>query len=88
MSPEIWCSTDGWMGRWMDRQTDQQTDEKSGIQRWVSNLKMSVTENLTAERMQNVQRLREKHRFKNIWTQDGKILFWDIVSDWFKLYYN
>ena len=29
-----------------------------------------------------------KHGFKNVWTQDGRIMYWDAVSDRVKLYYN
>ena len=44
-------------------------------------------ENLTAKRMKKLQTARE-HGFKNVWTQNGRIMYWDAVSDRVKLYYN
>ena len=31
---------------------------------------------------------REEHGFKNVWKQDGRIMYCDAVSDRVKLYYN
>ena len=44
-------------------------------------------ENLLAKRMKKLQTARE-HGFKNVWTQNGRIMYWDAVSDRVKLYYN
>ena len=47
-----------------------------------------ITENLTTKRIKKLQTAREEHQFKNNWTQDGRIIYWDAVSDRVKLYYN
>ena len=31
--------------------------------------------------MKLLQKEREEHAFKNVWTQDGRIMYWDAVSD-------
>lgn len=49
--------------------------------------KISAIENLTATRMRILQKAREEHKLRNVWTQYGKILFWDLVSDRVQLYY-
>ena len=36
---------------------------------------ISITESLTARRMEELSKARNEHRFKNVWTIDGKILF-------------
>ena len=36
---------------------------------------ISVTESLTLKRMEHLQKAREQHRFANVWTLDGKIMF-------------
>ena len=41
-----------------------------------------------AKRMKKLQTEREEHRFKIIWMQDGRIMYWDAVSDRVKLCYN
>ena len=41
-----------------------------------------------AERMKILQKGREKHEFRNVGTQNGKIMFWDSVSDRVTFYYN
>ena len=38
--------------------------------------------------MKILQKAREEHGFKNVCTQDGRIVYWDAVSDKVKLYYN
>ena len=50
--------------------------------------RISITENLTAKRMKKLQTAREEHRFKSVWTQNGRIMYWDAMSDRVKLYYN
>lgn len=41
-----------------------------------------------AKRMKILQKGREEHEFKNVWTQNGKILFWDSMNDRVNFYYN
>ena len=41
-----------------------------------------------AKRMKNLQTASEEHRLKNVQMQDGRIMYWDAVSDKVKLYYN
>ena len=36
---------------------------------------MSVTESLTAKRINILEKAREEHTFNNVWSQDGKIVF-------------
>ena len=31
--------------------------------------------------MKLLQKEREEHAFKNVWTQDGRIMYWDAVSE-------
>ena len=31
--------------------------------------------------MKKLKTATEKHGFKNVWTQDGKIMYWDAVND-------
>ena len=50
--------------------------------------RINVTENLTAKRMKKLHIAREDHWFKNVWTQDGRIMYWNAVSDRVKLYHN
>ena len=50
--------------------------------------RISITENLRAKRMKKLQTAIEEHEFKNLWTQDGKIMYWDAVGGRVKLYYN
>ena len=40
------------------------------------------------KRMKILQKAREEHGFKTVWTQDGRIMYWDAVSDKVKLYHN
>ena len=35
--------------------------------------------------MKKLQTAREEHRFKNVWTQDGRIMYWEVVSGRVKL---
>ena len=35
----------------------------------------SITESLTAKRMEHLNKAREEHGFTNVWTTDGRILF-------------
>ena len=39
---------------------------------------VSITEGLTKRRVVELKKAREMHGFKNVWSQDGKILFSDI----------
>ena len=38
--------------------------------------------------MKKLQTACDEHGFKIVWTQDGRIMYWDAVSDRVKLYYN
>ena len=38
---------------------------------------ISVTESLTAERINILEKAREEHTFNNVWSQDGRIMFFD-----------
>ena len=38
--------------------------------------------------MKKLQTAFDEHGFKIVWTQDGRIMYWDAVSDRVKLYYN
>ena len=38
--------------------------------------------------MKKLQTTREERGIKIVWTQDGRIMYWDAVSDRVKLYYN
>ena len=39
---------------------------------------VSITESLTKRRVVELKKAREMHGFKNVWSQDGKILFSDV----------
>ena len=39
---------------------------------------MSITESLTKRRVVELKKAREVYDFKNVWPQDGKILFLDV----------
>ena len=39
---------------------------------------MSITESLTKRRVVELKKAREMYGFKNVWSQDGKILFSDV----------
>ena len=38
----------------------------------------SVPESLTKTRMEKLQKAREEHGFRNVWSNDGKILYIDV----------
>ena len=38
---------------------------------------MSVTKVLTAKRINMLEKVRELHGFVNVWSQDGKVMFFD-----------
>ena len=40
--------------------------------------RISITESLTKTRMEKLQKAGEEHSFRNVWTNDGKILYIDI----------
>ena len=53
---------------------------RNGIYRNKKKLKgtgISVTESLTARRINMLEKAREEHTFNNVWSQDGKIMFLD-----------
>ena len=49
---------------------------------------ISVTESLTAKRINMLEKEREKHTFNNVWSQDGKIVFFDKSTNKGKTYYS
>ena len=48
----------------------------------------SITESLTKRRMGELTNARNEHGLKNVWTNDGKILYKDATSRKVKVYYN
>ena len=54
------------VGKGMDRDQDQLLLKGTGD---------SITESLTAKRMEHLNKAREEHGFTNVWTTDGRILF-------------
>ena len=50
--------------------------------------KISITESLTANRMEKLKEARELHGFRNVWTNDGKILCKLESNDKQQLYYG
>ena len=49
---------------------------------------ISVTESLTARRMNMLEKAREEYTFNNVWLQDHKIMFFDKNTDKVKTYYS
>ena len=49
---------------------------------------ISITESLTVKRMEMLKNAREEHEYKNVWTQDGKILYVDSSDGKIKLFYD
>lgn len=54
----------------------------------LKNTGISITESLTAFRMEQLKKAREEHGFQNVWTHDGKILFKENGSNSTKLFYG
>ena len=55
--------------------------ENNGKQNLIWKLKgkrTSVTESLTKTRTEKLQKAREEHGFRNVWSSDGKILYIDV----------
>ena len=50
--------------------------------------KILITESLTANRMEKLKEARELHGFRNVWTNDGKILCKLESNDKQQLYYG
>ena len=48
---------------------------------------ISVTESLTARRMNMLEKAREEYTFNNVWLQDDKIMFFDKNTNKVKTYY-
>ena len=48
----------------------------------------SITESLTAFRMQKLKNVRDEHGFFNVWTVDGKIMFKNIENGKANVYYG
>ena len=49
---------------------------------------ISVTESLTAKRINMLEKAREEHTLNNVWSQDGKIMFFDKDTNKVKTYYR
>ena len=49
---------------------------------------ISVVESLTAKRIKMLEKSREEHTFKNVWSQDGRIIFSDKDTNKVKTYYS
>ena len=49
---------------------------------------ISVTETLTAKRFKMLEKARELHGFVNVWSQDGKIMFFDKTINKVNLFHN
>ena len=50
--------------------------------------RISVTEILTAKRIKMLEKARELHGFVNVWSQDGKIMFFDKTTNKVNVFYN
>ena len=50
--------------------------------------RISITESLTAYRMGQLNKPRDEHCFRNMWTHNGKILFKENGSNSTKLFYG
>ena len=48
---------------------------------------ISVTESLTAKRINMLEKAREEHTFNIVWSQDGRIMFFDKETNKVKTYY-
>ena len=49
---------------------------------------ISVTESLTAKRINMLEKAREEHTFNNVWSQSGRIMFFDKDKNKVKTYYS
>ena len=49
---------------------------------------ISVTESLTAKRINMLGKAKEEHTLNNVWSQDGKIMFFDKDTNKVKTYYR
>ena len=49
---------------------------------------ISVTETLTAKRFKMLEKARELHGFVNVWSQDGKIMFFDKTINKVNAFHN
>ena len=49
---------------------------------------ISMTESLTVKRSNMLEKAREEHTFNNLWSQDGKIKFFDKNTNKVKIYYS
>ena len=47
-----------------------------------------VTESLTAKRINMLEKAREEHTFKNLWSQYSRIMFFDKDMNKVKTYYS
>ena len=49
---------------------------------------ISVTESLTVKRIKLLEKATEEYTFNNVWSQDGKIMFFDKNPNKVKTYYS
>ena len=49
---------------------------------------ISVKESLTAKRINMLEKAREEYTFNNVWSEDGKIMFFDKNTSKVKTYYS
>ena len=49
---------------------------------------ISVIESLTAKRINMLEKAREEHTFNNVWSQDGKIKFFNKNTNKVKTWYS
>ena len=49
---------------------------------------VSITESLTARRISQLKKAREEHKFKNVWSVNGRIMYLDKSDNKVKVYYD
>ena len=49
---------------------------------------ISVKESLTVKRIKMLEKARKEHTFNNVWSKDGRIMFFDKDTSKVKTYYN
>ena len=64
------------------------TAERFLIKKKLKGTGVSVTESLTAERMQQLKTARDQFDFKGVWSIDGRIMYKDSTSTIPKLFYG
>ena len=49
---------------------------------------ISITESLTEKRIKELNAARTQYEFKNVWSQDGRIMFFDESDNKVKVFYD